>query len=145
MKQILLLMIFLGGVFTLTQAQSWSYSTAPGGVKQQETTTEGNLSGEVVSHDVKEGVPLFVPNAFTPNGDGINDVFYIPNAVLNNFTFAVFDRWGNEVYRTQTSSFQWNGNMGNRQAPEGVYVYVLEGTTPDGRKVKRSGTVSIMR
>lgn len=143
MKHLLLLMIFLGGAFVSVQAQSSNLPVVSGQVKGQDNAS--TQSGDAAAVDIKEGVPLFIPNAFTPNADGINDYFLIPNASLSNFSIAILDRWGNEVFRSNTSAFRWDGQVGTRQAPEGTYIYALEGVTPDGRHVKRSGTVSVMR
>jgi gliding motility-associated-like protein len=144
MKHLLLLMIFLGVAFPLAQAQSSNSPTVISGqAKGQDNAS--TQAGDAAAVDIKEGVPLFIPNAFTPNADGINDFFFIPNAVLSNFSIAILDRWGNEVFRSNTAAFRWDGQVGTRPAPEGTYIYALEGTTADGRHVKRSGTVSVMR
>lgn len=72
---------------------------------------------------------LFVPNSFTPNGDGINDVFRIPPGIpIELKTFAVFDRWGNAVFTTKNPAEGWNGKNKSKPAPAGVYVYLIEGT-----------------
>lgn len=89
--------------------------------------------------------PLFIPNAFTPNNDGVNDEFYIPNAQLNNFDFTVFDRWGNEVYRTYNSSFRWNGEQNGQQIPTGTYVFLLSATDKKGQRIKRTGQINVVR
>lgn len=92
-----------------------------------------------------ESVKLFIPNAFTPNGDGINDTYHIPNSNFNKFSFQVFDRWGNKMYETQKTSFHWDGTANGKTVPAGIYVFMLEGTTQDNLKIKRSGTISIVR
>ena len=88
---------------------------------------------------------IFIPNAFTPNGDGVNDEFYIPDANLSNFQFTVFDRWGNQVYQTFSPDFRWNGQRGGRHVAAGTYVYVLQASTSTGDTIKRSGQLSVVR
>lgn len=92
-----------------------------------------------------EDAPVFIPNAFTPNGDGVNDYFYIPEANLNRFSFSVSDRWGNQVYYTNTASFRWDGQSKGRPIPSGVYVFVLDATTAKNVRVRRSGTITVVR
>jgi gliding motility-associated-like protein len=88
---------------------------------------------------------VFIPNAFTPNGDGVNDVYYIPDANFTRFEFSVYDRWGNRVYYSDSPSFRWNGDSGGKQLPSGVYVFVLTASTTKKADIKRSGTITIVR
>lgn len=73
--------------------------------------------------------PLVIPNIFSPNGDGINDMFQLLGLPVN-FQLDIYNRWGNIVYRTSNPLSMWNGavqNTGN-PSPEGVYYYVLQNT-----------------
>lgn len=92
----------------------------------------------------EEELGVFIPNAFTPNNDGVNDVYYIPDANFTKFEFSVYDRWGNRVFFSDQPSFRWNGDSGGRQLASGVYVYVLVATSGK-REIKRSGTITIVR
>lgn len=70
---------------------------------------------------------IFIPNVFTPNNDGINDVLNLKDINLEEFEFAVFDRWGAQMFVTQNENDPWDGNTADgKQAPEGVYYYVLK-------------------
>lgn len=108
-------------------------------------TPSSGLSDEVSGVVQGESAPLFIPNAFTPNDDGVNDEFYIPNSRLTNFEFAVFDRWGNEVYRTYNPSFRWNGERNGSDLPSGTYVFLLTATDQNGKQVKRTGPINMVR
>jgi gliding motility-associated-like protein len=75
-------------------------------------------------------VSLFMPNAFTPNQDGLNDIF-IPKGRfvgLTNYSFAVWNRWGDRIFYTEDINSGWNGRRDNtgQNAPPGVYVYTIE-------------------
>jgi gliding motility-associated-like protein len=73
---------------------------------------------------IRPVVNVFIPNAFTPDGDGINDVFFMKGYgfVKDYFEFYVFDRWGNQIY--YTNEFKpWDGTVNGEPAPLGVYVY----------------------
>jgi gliding motility-associated-like protein len=92
-------------------------------------------------------IPLVMPNAFTPNGDGNNDVFRIPPSVsipLSRFT--IFDRWGQQVFTTRDAGVGWNGTFGGRPAIAGVYVWVIETVDPPtGERSVYKGTVILVR
>lgn len=84
---------------------------------------------------------LFVPNVFTPNGDGVNDVFRIVGSPECVQELAIYDRWGRELYVTRTMPFIWDGRLSNGElAPEGAYVYVIRLTN-----YVRGGTVTLLR
>jgi gliding motility-associated-like protein len=97
------------------------------------------------SGQVDEEPAPYIPNAFTPNQDGINDEFYITNANFPKFTLTVFDRWGNRVYATNDGNFRWDGTQDGDAVASGTYVYVMEAVSPRGKALKRSGTISIVR
>lgn len=88
---------------------------------------------------------IFFPNAFTPNGDGKNDFFYIPNGGFEELEIHIFSRWGREVYFSLDPSFRWDGTYKGQSVPEGVYTFRVLGTTFGGTKVERSGTITVIR
>jgi gliding motility-associated-like protein len=91
--------------------------------------------------------PLRMPNAFSPNGDGRNDVFRIPPSVsIELVRFSVFDRWGQQVFGSGDASAAWDGRIGGGPAPAGSYVWVVEYTDAftGGRHVE-NGVVLLIR
>lgn len=88
---------------------------------------------------------IFVPSGFTPNGDQSNDVFFIAVSGLAQFRFSVYSRWGERVYTTEDPAFRWDGTWQGRACPEGVYLYVLEGASPNGRSYRKEGTITLIR
>jgi gliding motility-associated-like protein len=72
--------------------------------------------------------PLKIPNAFSPNGDGFNDLFVIPGLeYYPNTSFHVFNRWGSEVYTSNDYHNNWNGtNMLNGRLADDTYYYIIE-------------------
>jgi gliding motility-associated-like protein len=75
---------------------------------------------------------LFIPNAFTPNGDGKNDIFRpLIFGNVTSFTFVIYNRWGGLVYETHDPAGGWNGKINGLSAQKGTYVwfcrYTLEG------------------
>lgn len=88
---------------------------------------------------------LYMPSAFTPNGDGKNDVFRIPpGASLDLKEFLVFNRWGNVVFKTSDMSQGWNGTYNGALSEAGIYVYLIKGSVL-GQKVTIKGTVMLIR
>lgn len=71
---------------------------------------------------------LYIPNVFTPNGDGINDFFEIKSTNLLDFTFQIYNRWGSLLYQTNDPNFKWDGKYKGTYCAEGVYVFYLTGT-----------------
>ena len=90
---------------------------------------------------------IYLPNIFSPDGNGINDEWTIPkvSGVLN-MELTVFDRWGNALYHQDGDFISWDGTT-NRStlAPPGVYVYMLSILTSNNNTILKSGTVTLMR
>lgn len=85
-----------------------------------------------------------LPNAFSPNGDGINDVFKIPCAEENVY-FSVWNRWGIEVYRNEQYLNDWDGTYKGSPLPDGTYYYVLKYTKSSGEEVNKAGFITLHR
>ncbi|RMG24401.1 MAG: gliding motility-associated C-terminal domain-containing protein, partial [Bacteroidetes bacterium] len=93
---------------------------------------------------------IFVANVLTPNGDGINDVFYVQGRGLGEVQqLAVFDRWGKLVFSGRGAlndpAHGWNGQHPQGAAPEGVYFWQLDLRFPDGRQQLLRGVVNLFR
>lgn len=88
---------------------------------------------------------LDMPNAFTPNGDGRNDVFRIPDGVsIELKEFSIFNRWGNKIFTTTDIKKGWNGTYKGHASDSGTYVYTITGSTING-KIFLKGTVILVR
>jgi gliding motility-associated-like protein len=95
---------------------------------------------------------LAIPGAFSPNGDGHNDIFYVIGGPIGSKVkeFAVFDRWGQRVFQAHDTAsddpaFGWNGNIGGQPAPMGAYVYEIVIGFADGTQQLYKGTVMLVR
>ncbi|RMG69985.1 MAG: PKD domain-containing protein, partial [Bacteroidetes bacterium] len=88
---------------------------------------------------------MFFPNAFSPNGDGHNDAFEVVMRSIEFFQIRIYDRWGREVFAANEPNFRWDGTKNGRAVPEGVYVFEAEGFTFKGERIKRGGTVTLIR
>jgi gliding motility-associated-like protein len=89
----------------------------------------------------------FVPNAFTPDNDGINERFEFVLIGVKEFEFMVFNRWGEVVFRTSEPGRFWNGavNGGAHYSPDGVYFWVLEMTGFESNVERKTGSVTVIR
>jgi gliding motility-associated-like protein len=92
--------------------------------------------------------PFYIPNAFTPNADGINDYFFDTGYVMDvkSYKMSVFNRWGQKIYESADYTKFWNGidSEGN-PAQNGVYVYALEVVTKGGKEHTFHGQVTLVR
>ncbi|MCB0429070.1 MAG: gliding motility-associated C-terminal domain-containing protein [Flavobacteriales bacterium] len=94
---------------------------------------------------VKDISAIYVPNAFTPNKDGVNDLFTVGQYNYCDFEMYIFDRWGNLIFQT-TSLTGWDGKTSeNVVAQEDVYVWLIKATDCNGKDYKRIGHVSLIR
>ena len=99
--------------------------------------------------DVLPEVTYFLPNAFTPNGDGLNDEFKGKGVLdgINNFKIEIWNRWGTQVFETNNPNHHWNGSFQNRGKvlANGVYVYFVSFKAPRGDLQKIEGIVSLIK
>jgi gliding motility-associated-like protein len=94
---------------------------------------------------VYNGPTFYVPNSFTPNGDGVNDIFRaIPVGIANSY-FRIFNRNGQLMFETTQYLKGWDGTFNGKPQPNGTYVWIVTGTNRDYKKVKMKGTVNLIR
>ncbi|MEZ4772364.1 MAG: PKD domain-containing protein [Bacteroidia bacterium] len=96
--------------------------------------------------EVKKIVNISVPSAFSPNGDGINDIFRVGHYNLSQFSIQIFNRWGQMVFESNNPDFEWNGNsLSGQRVQEGVYVYSLQATDFDGNSISENRTITVIK
>jgi gliding motility-associated-like protein len=88
---------------------------------------------------------LFYPTAFTPNRDGLNEVFNVFGQYIEVFEMRIFNRWGEMIYNTENIEQGWNGFYKGNPVPEGTYVFRATITDQAGRSFDRSGTILLLR
>ena len=87
---------------------------------------------------------LRIPNAFSPNNDGVNDVWKVGYRSLIEFKCWIFDSKGNRMFEFDDPSSGWDGKYRGKTVNPGVYYYVIQATGADGKKYKRSGDINIL-
>jgi gliding motility-associated-like protein len=107
------------------------------------TSPEGCTSTSVSSIRIYR--KLFMPTAFTPNGDHINDIYRIPPGVTITLDeFSIFDRWGNKLFTTNNINQGWNGTEKGLKSAIGGYIYLIRGYDDKG-KIMNKGTFALIR
>lgn len=113
------------------------------------THPEGCKDTLVKFIDVAPEITWFMPNAFTPNGDGVNDGFYGKGFLegIQNFNMTIWNRWGELVFETSNPSESWSGRAQQTggMSPAGVYVYTVSFTGPRGQKFEYRGYATLVR
>lgn len=113
------------------------------------TDTNGCIAWDEVTVTVDPPVcgQLFIPNAFSPNGDGQNDFFrvHFNPYCIEKLHIKIFNRWGEKVFESNEPLFKWEGTYRGKDASCAVFMYVLDVKTIDGKNIKQNGNVSLIR
>ncbi|MGG9961309.1 choice-of-anchor L domain-containing protein [Ferruginibacter sp. SUN106] len=114
------------------------------------TVTARNSIGCQASDNIKikvyKGPDIYVPNAFSPNNDGSNDILKaIPAGIKDFHYFRIYNRWGNIVFTTGDSYYGWDGKINGSVQQNGTYIWIAEGLDYKGNIVQRKGTVIIVK
>ncbi|MCX6294754.1 MAG: gliding motility-associated C-terminal domain-containing protein [Bacteroidetes bacterium] len=118
-----------------TQTTTYILTVTLGGCSSSDTITV------FVEEDCSE---LFVPNVFSPNGDGANDSLKIYGGCIENLEFVIFDRWGEKVFETTDPAIAWDGTLHGRRLDAAIFVYYLNATIK-GIEVKKHGNITLVK
>ncbi len=109
-------------------------------------TSQGCIRNDSIKVRYFNGPDIYVPNAFTPNGDGINDIFRpIPVGIIKIFFFRIFNRYGQMIFSTTQYLKGWNGLVNGRAAAIGTYVWEIKGTDFNNHSIFKRGVVLLIR
>ncbi|MGB3073922.1 MAG: gliding motility-associated C-terminal domain-containing protein, partial [Chitinophagales bacterium] len=87
---------------------------------------------------------IFLPTAFTPNGDDVNDVLYVRSNFISTLDLHIYNRWGQEVFKTNDQLKGWDGTFkGERLSPD-VFGYYMNITCPNGRSFSKKGNITLL-
>jgi gliding motility-associated-like protein len=141
--------IDLGDGRTITQTAPFSDITTryenDGDYVVTLTASNGICTSQDTFH-IKVEFPevITIPNAFTPNSDGLNDSWYPIIVGSDNYETVIYDRWGIHI-TTLKPNDKWDGKFNGKPCAEGVYFYNLTGTFKKGKKFKRTGSITLIR
>jgi len=113
---------------------------AIGTVPCQLSAGSAAISATIPKNDV-----IYVPNAFTPNGDGKNDQVHVHGKTMQGFKFYIYDQWGELLFTSSDVQNGWDGTYKGKKEPAGVYIYYLQATLNDGRSINKKGTITLIR
>ncbi len=88
---------------------------------------------------------IFIPNAFSPNGDGRNDELRVRGKGIASFELVIFNRWGEKVFTTSSKNEGWDGRYGGEAAATGVYAYKVSGSFVTGGSIEKKGNITLLR
>lgn len=88
---------------------------------------------------------VFIPNVFSPNNDGSNDVFYIKGVNTGQLELKIFDRWGYCIFESHDATVGWDGLSHDRECPAGVYFYTATITNNYGSTETKTGNITLVR
>ena len=88
---------------------------------------------------------VFVPNVFTPNGDGKNELLLVYGNYIRKLEMRIFNQWGQQVELITDPKKGWDGRFKGKPQPVGVYVYSLQAEMTDGRTINLKGNITLLR
>ncbi len=109
------------------------------------TDSNGCTASDDVTVIVDFDYVIWVPNIFSPNGDGANDEVFVRGAGVASLQFFIYDRWGEKVFETTDMDTGWDGTFRGKKMNNAVFVYYLEATFLDGTEVTKKGDITLVR
>ncbi|CAA6829599.1 MAG: PKD domain containing protein [uncultured Aureispira sp.] len=88
---------------------------------------------------------VFVPNAFSPDGDGYNDVIYVEGSAITAINFIIYNRWGEQVFQSNDKSIGWDGKFKGKDCLPDVYGYYMQCKCLDGNELVKKGNITLLR
>lgn len=88
---------------------------------------------------------LLIPSGFSPDGNGVNDVFHVIGEQLTDYYMQVYNRWGQRVFESHNQGYGWDGLFNNNKCDIGVYAYTLHAKRISGEEVDKKGTITLVR
>jgi gliding motility-associated-like protein len=105
----------------------------------------GCVANDSVYIKVVKTSDIYVPNAFSPNGDGHDDYLFVRSNFIQSIYFAVYDRWGEKVFETYNQNTPWDGTYKGQPENNGVFAWYLKATLFNGKEVFEKGNVTLIR
>ena len=95
--------------------------------------------------DVSDNFEVFIPDLFSPNGDQMNDILYVNTLGISKFEFRIFDRTGREMFSTTNQEEGWDGTFNGVEQGMDSYVYYVQAETVSGNRIRRKGSIQLVR
>ncbi|MGD1958490.1 MAG: gliding motility-associated C-terminal domain-containing protein [Fulvivirga sp.] len=130
--------LFAVGVKANAQSQAYKYRIL--------AINAADSSVQSISNEINLYLPLriYIPTAFSPNGDGLNDTFGPVGEGINEFKITVYDRWGEVIFTSHDISTKWDGRHKGSPVPFGSYNYELVASGKEIGQVQKAGSVTLI-
>ncbi len=107
--------------------------------------TADGLASYSNNYVFRKNAKVYLPDAFSPNGDKINDIFHVEGSFIDTFRMVIMNRWGNAVFESTNPKIGWDGTIDGQPAPEDTYSYRVEIIDSLGERFTKRGTVLLLR
>jgi gliding motility-associated-like protein len=105
----------------------------------------GCIDSSSVLVNVAKDCEVFVPKAFSPNGDGSNDVLFVRGFWIDKIEFVIYNRWGQEVFKTNTVGEGWDGRINGVLSTPDVFAYYVKATCRSGEEIVKQGNITLLQ
>lgn len=109
------------------------------------TDVNGCKNNDTVFVEVSNEQAIYIPNSFSPNGDGLNDIFIAKGYGVKEIQMMIFDRWGEKVFDSKNTGKGWDGTFKGDVVKQDVYVYSITAIPYLGAKIRRKGIVTVIK
>jgi gliding motility-associated-like protein len=113
--------------------------------KIKASSNAGNLVSYSNVVGIRRDVIILIPDAFTPNGDGINERFEVKSYFTSKFEMKIYNRWGEVMFRSENSLDGWDGRVSGKEAPAGYYLYKINIITGEEEAIVKTGSIMLIR
>ncbi|HIF14680.1 MAG TPA: gliding motility-associated C-terminal domain-containing protein, partial [Bacteroidetes bacterium] len=108
-------------------------------------TTTGCQDSLALTVFVEHDNVIFIPNAFSPDNNGTNDIVFVRSSSIDEMTFSIYNRWGDLVFETQNANEGWDGTENGNPLQSDVYVYRLQTKFINGESLEKKGNISLIK
>lgn len=147
--------------FTNVVNWSWNFGDVPAGTSTQQNpvysytlsgvyqvmlvVTDANGCTDTIYNDIIISVPPVVPSAFSPDGSGNNDIFFVRGGPFTALELRIYNNWGEQLFFSNSQANGWDGTRDNVPQPIGTYVYNVWAKTADGKEYRLTGEFHLVR
>lgn len=133
------------GIVCNTCAQTKVLAVANSCYRVEATNEAGCKATDDVCINITRDYSVYFPNSFTPNNDGLNDVFLISGEGISQLKMDIYSRWGEHIFSAQDKSMGWDGKFKGNDCAEGVYTYRITYKGLNGKNFEKTGSVTVLR
>ena len=108
-------------------------------------SADGNLTSYSNTLTLTRDAIILIPDAFTPNGDGINEKFEVKNYFTSSFQIKIYNRWGEVIFQSENPGISWDGNIKNAPAAAGEYIFKINTSDRSGKSLVKTGSFLLIR